>query len=134
MSIGVLIITHRELGQQLVEVASMIFAAPPENLACYGMRDDYDPDAAFAELQELRASLDCADGLLVLTDLYGATPYNLSRRLLLAHPDTTLISGVNLPMVVNLFNMQRHSRSQLAESLASNARMGAIIEVGEAHD
>ena len=134
MSIGVLIITHRELGQQLVEVASMIFAAEPDNLACYGMRDDYDPDAAFAELQALRASLDCADGLLILTDLYGATPYNLSRRLLLTYPDTTLVSGVNLPMVVNLYNMQRHSRSQLAESLASNARMGAIIEVGESHD
>ncbi len=131
MSIGVLTLTHRELGRQLVEMATVIFAAPPENLACYGVIEDCNLDAAFEDLKKLRASLDCRDGLLILSDLYGATPYNLARRMLLEYPDTTLISGINLPMVVRLFNMPRQSRSQLAESLASNARAGVVIEVGE---
>ena len=103
MSVGMLTITHHQLGQQLVDVASRIFARDPENLACYGVIEDCDLDAALAELRELRASLDCKDGLLILSDLYGATPYNLAKRLMSEYPETTLVSGINLPMVVKLF-------------------------------
>ncbi len=126
-----LTVTHHQLGQQLVDIAARIFARPPENLGCYGIIEDCDLDAAFAELQELRASLDCTDGLLILSDLYGATPYNLAKRLMREYPDTTLVSGINLPMVVKLFNLQQRNRSQLAESLATNGRIGIIIEAGE---
>ena len=128
MSVGILTVTHHKLGQSLVDVATRIFARPPENLACYGVIEDCDLDAALADLQELYASLDCKDGLLILSDLYGATPYNLAKKLMGEHPDSTLVSGINLPMVIKLFNLQQRSRSQLAESLATNGRIGIIIE------
>lgn len=131
MSVGMLTITHHQLGQQLVDIAARIFAHPPENLACYGITEDCDLDASLAKLRELCASLDCKDGLLILCDLYGATPYNLAKRLMHEYPETTLVSGINLPMVVKLFNLQQRSRSQLAESLATNGRIGIIIEAGE---
>ena len=128
MSVGILTVTHRKLGQSLVDVATRIFARPPDNLACYGVIEDCDLDAALADLRELYASLDCKDGLLILSDLYGATPYNLAKKLMGEHPDSTLVSGINLPMVIKLFNLQQRSRSQLAESLATNGRIGIIIE------
>ena len=131
MSIGMLTVTHSQLGQQLVDIASRIFARPPENLACYGIVEDCDLDAALAELRDICASLDCRDGLLILSDLYGATPYNLAKQLMREHPKATLVSGINLPMIVKLFNLQQRSRSQLAESLATNGRIGIIIEAGE---
>ena len=131
MSVGILTITHRKLGQSLVDVATRIFARPPDNLACYGVIEDCDLDAALADLRELYASLDCKDGLLILSDLYGATPYNLAKKLMGEHPDSTLVSGINLPMVIKLFNLQQRSRSQLAESLATNGRIGIIIEAGD---
>ena len=131
MSVGMLTVTHHQLGQQLVDIASRIFARPPENLACYGIVEDCDLDTALSELRDICASLDCKDGLLILSDLYGATPYNLSKKLMREYPETTLVSGINLPMVVKLFNLQQRSRSQLAESLATNGRIGIIIEAGE---
>ena len=131
MSVGMLMVTHHQLGQQLVDIASRIFARPPENLACYGIIDDCDLDTALSELRDICASLDCRDGLLILSDLYGATPYNLAKRLMNEYPEATLVSGVNLPMVVKLFNLQQRSRSQLAESLATNGRIGILIEAGE---
>ena len=131
MSVGMLTVTHRQLGQHLVDIASRIFARPPENLACYGIVEDCDLDTALSELRDICASLDCGDGLLILSDLYGATPYNLAKRLMRERPEATLVSGINLPMVVKLFNLQQRSRSQLAESLATNGRIGIIIEAGE---
>ena len=127
-------VTHHGLGQQLVDIASRIFARPPENLACYGIIEDCDLDEALDELREKCSKLDCKDGLLILSDLYGATPYNLARRMMLEYPEATLVSGINLPMVVKLFNLQQRSLSQLAESLATNGRIGIIIEAGESHD
>ena len=131
MKVGLLTITHHQVGQHLVEIATRIFARSPENLACYGIIEDCDLDVALAELEKLYASLDCEDGLLILSDLYGATPYNLAKRLMRAHPDSTLVSGINLPMVIKLFNLQQRSRIHLAESLATNGRIGITIEAGE---
>lgn len=131
MSVGMLTVTHHQLGHQLVDIASRIFARAPDNLASYAVIEDCDLDAALSELRELCASLDCGDGLLILSDLYGATPYNLAKRLMREHPDATLVSGINLPMIVKLFNLQQRSRNQLAESLATNGRIGIIIEARE---
>ena len=131
MSVGMLTVTHHQLGQDLVDIASRIFARPPDNLACYGIIEDCDLNVALSELRDICASLDCKDGLLILSDLYGATPYNLAKRLMRERPEATLVSGINLPMVVKLFNLQQQGRSQLAESLATNGRIGIIIEAGE---
>ena len=131
MSIGVLTITHHDVGRRMVDVAARIFARTPENLACYDVVEDCDLEVALTELHDLCCSLDCTDGLLILSDLYGATPYNLAKKLMHEHPESTLISGINLPMIVKLFNLQKRGRRQIAESLAANGRIGIITEEGE---
>ena len=47
MSVGVLVVTHGPIGGALIDTAAQIFAARPDNLACYAMATDYDPDAAW---------------------------------------------------------------------------------------
>ena len=131
MSIGVLTITHQDIGRQMVDVAAGIFAREPENLACYSVVENCDLDVAMEELRELCRSLDCTDGLLILADLYGATPYNLAKKLMREHPESTLVSGINLPMIIKLFNLQKQGRRRIAESLATNGRTGIITEEAE---
>jgi len=134
MNVGIILVTHRQIGQHMLEIASIIFAQELENCSYYGVIEDEPPDEIFAKLQELRDSLDCSGGLVILTDLYGATPYNVARRLMQDSADATLISGINLPMVIKLFNLQYQNRSQLAESLAANGRMGILIEAEDTND
>ena len=131
MSVGVLVVTHGAVGGALIDTAARIFAAAPANLACYGMAADHDPDAAYAELCALRDGLDCSDGLLILTDLCGATPHNVAMRLLDSPPPAVLVAGLNLPMAVKLFSAERRDPAQLADSITLNGRMGILIEAGD---
>ena len=128
MGIGVLIITHGSLGRDLVDTACKVFNTQPDNLVCYGVADQCDLQAAYDEMQTLVGTLDCSNGLLVLADLYGATPCNIARRLFENQPDTTIVTGINLPMLIKLFSMTRQTREQMSEGLISNGRMGIIIE------
>lgn len=131
MSVGVLVVTHGPIGGALIDTAAQIFAARPDNLACYAMATDYDPDAACAELRALRDGLDCSDGLLILTDLCGATPHNVAKRLLDGPPPAALVTGLNLPMAIKLFSAERLTHVQLADSITLNGRMGILTEAGD---
>ena len=134
MSLGIVLVTHRDIGKDMLEVASTIFAKKLENYVVHGIIEDTPPDEVLATLQKARDSLDYSQGLLILTDLYGATPYNVARELMLETPGATLISGINLPMIIKLFNLQHQNRSQLAESLAVNGRTGILIEAEGKND
>ena len=131
MSVGVLVVTHGPVGGALIGTAAQIFAAEPDNIACYAMPTDHDPDAACAELRALRDGLDCSGGLLILTDLCGATPHNIAKRLLEGPPPAVLVSGLNLPMAIKLFSVERRNPAQLADSITLNGRMGILTEAGD---
>ena len=131
MTVGVLVVTHGPIGGALIDAAAQIFAAEPDNLACYAMTTDYDPEAAYAELCALRDGLDCGGGLLIITDLCGATPHNIAKRLLDGPAPASLVSGLNLPMALKLFSVERQNHAQLADSIALNARMGILAEAGD---
>ncbi len=134
MNLGILLVTHRDIGKHMLDIASIIFAKKLDNCEAHSIIEDTPPDEILDSLRRLRDQMDCSQGMLILTDLCGATPYNVARRLMLETPGAILISGINLPMVVKLFNLQQQNRSQLAESLASNSRMGILIEAEDGND
>ncbi|MDY6868717.1 MAG: PTS sugar transporter subunit IIA, partial [Chloroflexota bacterium] len=100
--IGIVLISHGNLAEGLLDAAKMI-TGEPENIACIGLQPADDIDQLVERIQEAVNQVDDQDGVLLLVDLFGASPFNASGRLVLAQKDRLrLVTGMNLPMLVEL--------------------------------
>ena len=120
--IGILIVAHGSLGDSLVECATHVLGQSPLGLATLDFIGHADPDERQKALQARLAELDQGDGILVLTDMYGATPSNTLCRLLEpAHIEG--VSGVNLPMLLKALNYRETlTLPQLIERIVEGGR------------
>ena len=109
--VGILLITHNGLGDSLVDCVRHVMGSVPSNVKVLSVLADDDPQARENEARAFIAQLDRGDGVLLLSDLFGATPCNIARRLY--QPGRVEgVSGVNLPM---LLRAVCHSDKPLAE-------------------
>ena len=97
--IGILLITHNGLGNSLVDCVRHVLGSVPPNLKILSVLADDDPQTKEDEARALIAQLDSGGGVLILADLFGATPSNIGRRLCQTGRVEGL-SGVNLPMLL----------------------------------
>ena len=126
MSVGLLLITHNELGQQLLSTAAGILGHTPLRVEAIGVAGDSNPDHVASEAGRLCSKLDQGDGVLVLTDLFGSTPSNIATRLLEQHR-VLVLAGVNVPMLVRIFNYPSLPLEELGNKANSGARDGVIL-------
>ena len=125
--IGIMVVSHEPLGTALIHCTRHIFGRMPPQLAALDVIPDEDPDAAAAAARELLARINDGSGVVVLTDLYGATPSRIAARL--AEPHRVLVlAGVNLPMLVKALNNRRVPLDDLVQTLVTSAK-AAILEV-----
>lgn len=97
--VGVLLLTHYELGKSLATCAEHILARPLSNLRFISVNRHDDPDLVLLQAREQIEVLDGGAGVIVLTDIYGGTPSNIAYRLV--DPGRVeAIAGINLPMLV----------------------------------
>jgi PTS system ascorbate-specific IIA component len=97
--IGILIVSHGAFGESLIHSASHVLGKRPLYLRQLGVTVHDDPDAILPVAEDLIRFLDRGDGVLVMTDIYGATPSNIATRLL--NPGRVEgLAGVNLPMLI----------------------------------
>ena len=104
---GILIVTHGEMANGLMDSLSLIMG---EQEACQtlGLKHGDDIGEFNEKIQAGICQLDTGDGVLVLVDLFSASPYNqaaLSFNQLKDHR-YRLVSGVNLPMIIEAFNQR----------------------------
>ena len=99
--IGVLVVTHGSIGEALLTSATQILGHAPLQVATLSVWRQDDPDDLVLRARELLEGLDAGDGVLVLTDIFGATPGNVVSRLL---EDGRIegVSGVSLPMLLRV--------------------------------
>ena len=84
-----------------------------------------DPDALLPQAQDLIAHLDDGSGVLVLTDIYGATPANLVARLLVPGRIEAL-AGVNLPMLIRALTYRERDLATVIDKATSGGRDGVL--------
>ena len=97
--VGILIVSHGAFGESLIHCASHVLGKRPVYLRQLGVTVHDDPDALLPVGEDLIRFLDQGAGVLVMTDIYGATPSNIACRLL--RPGRVEgIAGVNLPMLI----------------------------------
>jgi mannose PTS system EIIA component len=111
--VGILIVTHRQLAEALLAASDLILGHLEKVVAV-----SLDPSAAPADarqrIAEGLAKLNGTDGVLILTDMFGGTPSNLSLSFLKAG-QVEVISGVNLPMLIKVNQLRLGKYDSLRE-------------------
>jgi PTS system ascorbate-specific IIA component len=120
MTAGILIVAHGDQGRALIDCVTHVYGTPPERLAAVSAGQDEPHDTMLARLHGEVAQLDAGAGVLVLTDLFGATPCNLVRELLVPGRVAAL-SGVNLPMVLRAVRFRDQPLATLVERVQAAA-------------
>lgn len=126
MSVGLLIITHNNIGQQLLNTAMAMLETCPLQTKHFAIHNDCNLEDTITEATRRVDTLDTGDGVLILTDMYGSTPSNIANHLSKKY-NVKVISGVNLPMLIRALNYPRLNLEQLAEKARSGGHDGIMI-------
>jgi PTS system mannose-specific IIA component len=123
--IGVLLVSHGDIGTSLLTSASQILGAPQEQVATLSVWRADDIDDLVLRARELIEGLDAGDGVIVLTDIFGATPGNVVSRLL---QDGRIegVSGVSLPMLLRVLTGRNGSLAGAVQRALSGGTEGLV--------
>ncbi len=102
--VGIVIVTHGELAYQLLETAKSI-VGDANQVKTLSITADKDIEKTRQELSDAIQSVDSGEGVLILTDMFGGTPSNMSLSFL-NEKKVEVVTGVNLPMLIKLLSMQ----------------------------
>lgn len=126
MSIGIVIVTHGMTGASLLEVAEFILGEEMSEIYFVPFRQSGDNVTTIGEVETAMAAADSGEGLLVLTDLIGASPSNLVAERLEAHAGV-MVTGLNLAMLVSVWNYRKQPLGQVARKAVEAGRRGVKI-------
>jgi PTS system mannose-specific IIA component len=110
---ALLFITHNDIGAVLARTATEIIGHCPFAWQSLSFAHPDDLERSLAEARAKLQELDQGDGVLILTDLYGSSPWNVATHL--CSQRHIVVTGVNLAMVLRLFNYSRENLYQLAQ-------------------
>jgi len=122
--IGLVIATHARLGEELVAAARMIIG-PSDRVRAVSINPGDGVEQVRSTLVEAMTAVNPdGDGVVVMTDMFGGTPSNISLAFL-DSGQVEVLTGVNLPMVLKFFNTQDHlGLVELAALLKSYGQQG----------
>jgi len=124
MSVGLLLITHKNVGKSLLDAASSVLGHCPLKAYTLSIENDCDPDKKNEAVIKYLNKLNSDEGVLILTDMYGSTPSNIACR----HVSGNIkaVSGINLPMLVRILNYPDLNINQLIAKATSGGIEGVI--------
>ncbi|MBI4456204.1 MAG: PTS sugar transporter subunit IIA [Acidobacteria bacterium] len=124
--IGALVVAHGQLAKELVATACMIVGdLPYVRAVSIGWGDDV--ERSRAEIQTALKSVDRGKGALILTDMFGGTPSNISLTLM-EKDRVEVITGVNLPMVIKLANQRENeTAAEVAQRIRDQGKRSIAL-------
>ena len=124
MSVGLLIITHGDIGNSLLDTAIVVMGTCPLRTRTLGIPMASDPEQLQQRAQPYLEELEQGDGVLILSDLYGSTPSNIACRL--RTEKVAVITGLNLPMLIRVLNYPDLDLFAVAEKAMGGGRDGIV--------
>ncbi len=121
--IALLIVAHGNLGESLIQCATFVLGKRPDALENLDLSACEDPADMLARARAKLAELDQGEGVLVLTDVYGATPCNTVCKVI-ASNSVEAIAGVNLPMLLKALTYRGEGMAKLMEKAVSGGQAG----------
>ena len=128
--VGILIVTHNHIGEEILKTAQTILGKKLPSVKTVSIPGDLSPDELGIYADQIKMSinlLDRGEGVLIATDMYGATPSNLAHYFSENHP-VKIISGLNLSMLIRIINYSDQPLELLAKIGIVGANKGITKE------
>lgn len=119
--VGILLVTHNGLGDSFVDCVRHVLGEVPHNLKSLSVQAGDDPRQMLIEGEVLIKQLDLGGGVLILADVFGATPSNIGRQL--CHAERVVgVAGLNLPMLLRVVCSPDKTLPELARAAIEGGR------------
>ncbi|WP_313414236.1 PTS fructose IIA subunit family protein [Stenotrophomonas sp.] len=128
MTCGILLVTHPGVGTALLDVATRLLRQLPLKTEAFEVPFDAELDALLPLASAALRRVDSGEGVLILTDLYGASPANLAGQLARLGTPVRRVSALSLPMLLRVMNYPEQGLDQLPATAAAGTRNGAIVD------
>ena len=125
MNIGVLLVTHGKLGRHLLDTMTEMIGSLPLAADVLEVRRVQSPEAMIAQGAKMLERLDSGKGVLILTDAFGSTPSNIANRLS-SDARSQVVAGVNLPMLVRIFNYPKLDLDAMVKNAVEGGQRGIV--------
>ncbi|MGD8242431.1 MAG: PTS fructose transporter subunit IIA [Desulfobacterales bacterium] len=128
--IGIVIVTHSQLGAALIEAAAFILGRKPEATVSVSIDLNENAEKLRGQIERAIKKVRQEKGVLILTDMFGGTPSNLSYSFL-EEGQIEVISGVNLPILIKADSARQEKElSQLATALEAFGKRSISLASG----
>ena len=128
--IGIVIVTHSQLGEALIDTAAFILGSKPDATVAVSVDLNENPEKLRRQIENAIKKVQQEKGVLVLTDMFGGTPSNLSYSFL-EDGKVEVISGVNLPILIKATSARQEKElSDLATTLESFGKRSISLASG----
>ena len=122
--IGVLLVTHGKLGHFLLETMRNMIGELPLAADVLEVRAVQAHEVLITQGAKMIERLDAGGGVLILTDAFGSTPSNIANKL--SGDRIAVVAGVNLPMLVRIFNYPKLDLQSMVRSAVEGGQRGII--------
>ncbi|CAH1746373.1 PTS sugar transporter subunit IIA [Thauera humireducens] len=123
--IGIFLITHGTLGESLIQCACHVLNKRPPQIVQLGLSAQDDPLDILPQARQMLGWADSGYGVLMLTDIYGATPCNVAAKLI--EPGRVeAVAGVNLPMLLRVLTYRERDMNTLLKRAVSGGCDGVL--------
>ena len=128
--IGIVVVTHGQLGNTLIETTRFILGSLPDGVVAVSVDIETNPDRLRKSIAAGIKSVDRKNGVLLLTDMFGGTPSNLSYSFL-EEGRIEVLAGVNLPILIKAIDSRSGmDLGKLANSLEKYGRKSICLASG----
>ena len=128
--VGIVIVTHSNLGSAIIDAAEFILGAVPEAVVPVSIDLKEDPEKLRKKIAKAIKSVNQDKGILILTDMFGGTPSNLSYSFL-EEGKVEVLSGVNLPILIKAIDIrQKMDLSKMAKNLEQFGKRSISLASG----
>lgn len=131
MSVGILLVTHGKLGHFLLDCMRDMIGPLPLAADVLEVRRVQNHEVLINQgskmIERLESASGGGDGVLLMTDAFGSTPSNIANKLAAVHGSTPVVSGVNLPMLIRVFNYPRAGLHEIAALAVEGGQRGIIL-------
>lgn len=123
MAVGILLVSHNQIGVELINTARQMLASTslPTKVISIGIHDK--PEFITTQLNNELKGLDQGNGILILTDMFGSTPSNIACTVS-ERNDIRIISGLNLSMLIRVLNYSNLSLDELEQKALTGGHEG----------
>lgn len=123
--IGVLLVMHGKLGHHLIDTLDDMMGQLPLAADVLEVRRVQAHDVLINQGHKMIERLDSGDGVLILTDAFGSTPSNIANKLSV-NERSAVVAGVNLPMLIRIFNYPRLTLPEMVKNAVEGGTRGII--------